>query len=236
MSVGLVIVSHSSAIARGVVELAGQMAPHVILAAAGGTDDGGIGTSFARVNTALELADSGDGVIVLCDLGSAVLLAETAVDFLTDDARARTRIVDAPLVEGAVAAAVAAETGGDLGAVQRAAETAWVRSGGIGEADPQSGPQAVSEAETASDPAIVTAETVLVNPSGLHARPAAEFVKLAAKYRATVTVNGTDAKSLLRIMSLGLSAGSTVQLSAEGTDAAEAVAALVALVDSGFGE
>ena len=83
---------------------------------------------------------------------------------------------------------------------------------------------------------VVIASTVLVNPSGLHARPAAEFVKLAAKFRAAVTVNGTDAKSLLRIMSLGLSAGTAVQLTAEGPDAGEAIPALIALIDSGFGE
>lgn len=231
MTVGLVIVSHSAAIAGGVVELAGQMASEVTIVAAGGTDDDGIGTSFTRVSAAFESADSGDGVIVLCDLGSAVLTAETAWDFLADDARSRVRIVDAPLVEGAVTAAVAANIGGDLDAVEHAAETAWIRA----EESVNSG---ASEAEPVVPTAIdvVTASTVLVNPSGLHARPAAEFVKLAAKFRAAVTVNGTDAKSLLRIMSLGLSVGTSVHLTAEGEDAAEAIPALVALIDSGFGE
>ncbi|MFA4841706.1 MAG: dihydroxyacetone kinase phosphoryl donor subunit DhaM, partial [Agrococcus sp.] len=112
MSVGLVIVSHSARIAEGVVELAAQMAPSVVIVAAGGTDDGGIGTSFDRVQAALGEAESGDGVVVLCDLGSAVLTAETAVDF--SDAPERIRIADAPIVEGAVAAAVAAEAGDDL--------------------------------------------------------------------------------------------------------------------------
>ena len=94
--------------------LAAQMAPTASLVAAGGTDDGRIGTSFDRVSAGIAEADSGDGVVVLCDLGSAILTAETALDFLDDDVRARVRIVDAPLVEGGVAAAVAAESGDDL--------------------------------------------------------------------------------------------------------------------------
>ena len=87
------------------------MAPTAALVAAGGTDDGRIGTSFDLVSAGIGEADSGDGVVVLCDLGSAILTAETALDFLDDDVRARVRIVDAPLVEGGVAAAVAAEAG-----------------------------------------------------------------------------------------------------------------------------
>src|SRR5689334_13142688 len=103
--VGLVLVSHSAAIAEGLAALAGQMAPSTTLVPAGGTDDGGIGTSFDRVSAALAEAESGSGVVVLCDLGSAYLTAETALDFLDDEARASVRIVQAPLVEGAVAAA-----------------------------------------------------------------------------------------------------------------------------------
>ncbi|MCR8672099.1 dihydroxyacetone kinase phosphoryl donor subunit DhaM, partial [Agrococcus sp. HG114] len=112
MTVGLAIVSHSQRLAEGVREVAAQMAPGVAIVAAGGTDDGGIGTSFDRVQRSLVEADSGDGVVVLCDLGSAVLTARTALDFA--EAAERIRIADAPLVEGAVAAAVAAEGGAAL--------------------------------------------------------------------------------------------------------------------------
>ncbi|MEG8036373.1 HPr family phosphocarrier protein [Sphingomonas sp. LR61] len=76
----------------------------------------------------------------------------------------------------------------------------------------------------------------LVNETGLHARPAAEFVKTAAKYDAAVRVNGVDAKSLLAIMALALPKGATVSIEARGTDAQVAVDALVELVRSGFGE
>jgi phosphoenolpyruvate---glycerone phosphotransferase subunit DhaM len=227
VSVGIVFVSHSSKIAEGLVDLARQMAPSVALLPAGGTDEDGIGTSFQKVSAAIEEADSGDGVVVLCDLGSAILTAETALDFLED--ASRIRIVDAPLVEGGVAASVAAEGGGDLDDVVASAATA-------AEALP-SGPEGSAAAESASaDTGAVTDTATLINREGLHARPAAEFVKLAGTFEAAVTVNGVDAKSLLRIMSLGLTAGDEVALSATGPQAGDAVRALATLIRSGFGE
>ncbi|MFS2032209.1 dihydroxyacetone kinase phosphoryl donor subunit DhaM, partial [Curtobacterium sp. CT11-45] len=124
MTVGILIVSHSAAIATGTVELARQMAADVPLVAAGGTDDGGIGTSFEAITAGIEeLADT-EAVVVLCDLGSAYLTTDTALDFLDDDVRARVHVSQAPLVEGAVAAAVAAQTGGDVDAVLAAAASA----------------------------------------------------------------------------------------------------------------
>ena len=120
--VGIVVVSHSAKIATGTVELAGQMAGGVRIEAAGGTDDGGLGTDAGRIAEAIEAADDGDGVLVLVDLGSAVLSASMAIeDLVGDDLRARTRIADAPVVEGAVVAAVQAGTGSDLEAVAQAA-------------------------------------------------------------------------------------------------------------------
>ncbi|BDZ47314.1 dihydroxyacetone kinase phosphoryl donor subunit DhaM [Naasia aerilata] len=234
-SVGLVLVSHSAKIAEGLVELARQMAPTVALVAAGGTDEGGIGTSFDRVTAAIDEADHGDGVAIFCDLGSAILTAETALDFLEDPSR--VRIVDAPLVEGAVAGAVAAEGGGSLDDVVAAGESARgaeLQRAGAGSSPPGGASPSGSPVAAQSGP--VTETATLVNREGLHARPAAEFVKLAGSFDAQVTVNGVDAKSLLGIMSLGLTAGDAVELSATGPQAAEAVGALGALVRSGFGE
>jgi len=118
--VGIVIVSHSAQVADGTVALAGQMAgPDVPLEGAGGTPDGGLGTDAERIEAAVDAADRGDGVIVLGDLGSAILTARA----VTED-REGVRLVDAPLVEGAIAAAVSASAGLALDDVVRAAEEA----------------------------------------------------------------------------------------------------------------
>ncbi|RFA13394.1 hypothetical protein B7R21_08265 [Subtercola boreus] len=249
--VGLVFVSHSEKIASGLVELAAQMAPGTALVAAGGTDEGGIGTSFEKVTAAIAEADSGEGVVVLCDLGSAILTAETALDFLDDEVRERVRIVDAPLVEGAVAASVTAETGGSLAAVVAAAESARGAFGDV----PGQGPVGMGAAGTgvAGTGAVgaasgaggdrdggadtsLTRTVTIVNRDGLHARPAAEFVKLANSYNQKVTIDGKDSKSLLGIMSLGLVRGATATLTAADESARPALDALVALIESGFGE
>ena len=121
--VGIVLVSHSSRLAEGVAELAGQVSGGTVtIVAAGGTDDGGLGTSAAKVEAALVRADSGAGVLVLPDLGSAVL---TVRALLAELPEAAVTIADAPFVEGAVAATVTAAAGADLRAVAKAAEEAW---------------------------------------------------------------------------------------------------------------
>jgi PTS hybrid protein len=125
VSVGLVVVSHSAKVAEGVVELAAQMAAEVRIRAAGGTADGGIGTDATLIAEAVEAADDGDGVLVLVDLGSAVLSAQLAIDELVDQGRrSRVRISEAPLVEGAVIGAVQASTGSALDEVDEAARAA----------------------------------------------------------------------------------------------------------------
>ena len=240
MTVGILIVSHSAAIATGTVELARQMAADVPLVAAGGTDDGGIGTSFEAITAGIEELADADAVVVLCDLGSAYLTTDTALDFLDDDARARVHVSQAPLVEGAVAAAVASQTGGHVDAVLAAAASAAASEADASRSSSPSGDQpggAVPADGTGPVDDVAASESVeLVNESGLHARPAAEFVKTAARYEASVRVNGVDAKSLLAIMALALPKGATVTIEGSGPDAQDAVEALVALVRSGFGE
>jgi len=121
--VGLVVVSHSSQIAEGTAELAGQMAgPEVRIVAAGGMADGSIGTDAARIAEALQAADAGAGVVVLADLGSAVLSTRTALELL--DNPEGVRLSRGPIVEGAVMAAVQASTGSTLDEVLEAAEAA----------------------------------------------------------------------------------------------------------------
>ena len=121
--VGIVIVSHSADIAAGTVALAAQMAgDEVRIEAAGGAPDGGLGTDSTRVEAAIAAAEQGDGVVILGDLGSAIL---TARHVLEDHAsNGSVRLVDAPLVEGAVAAAVVSSAGRPLAEVASAAEEA----------------------------------------------------------------------------------------------------------------
>jgi PTS hybrid protein len=120
--VGLVLVSHSEDIARGLADLAGQMAgPDVVIETAGGLPDGGLGTDDDRVRDAIRHADSGDGVVVVGDLGSAIL---TVRHVLERNFNGRVLLADAPLVEGAVSAAVIASTGADVNQVAAAAEEA----------------------------------------------------------------------------------------------------------------
>ncbi|WP_335976537.1 MULTISPECIES: dihydroxyacetone kinase phosphoryl donor subunit DhaM [Streptomycetaceae] len=120
--VGIVLVSHSPELAAGLRSLLGQIGSAAVpVAVAGGTDDGRIGTSYARIAAAVKDADRGAGVLVLPDLGSSVLTARAVLE---DHPREGVVIADAPFVEGAVAAAVTAAAGADLTAVLTAATEA----------------------------------------------------------------------------------------------------------------
>jgi len=121
--VGIVLVSHSVQLAQGAADLAGQVSGGIVrVLAAGGTEDGELGTSAEKVARAVADAEAGAGVLVLPDLGSAVL---TVRAMLEDMPGARVVLADAPFVEGAVAATVTAAAGADLKAVATAAEEAW---------------------------------------------------------------------------------------------------------------
>ncbi len=125
MTVGIVIVSHSARLAEGVAELAGQMAQgKVAIAVAGGASDGSLGTSVEKIVAALHEVDGPDGTIVLLDLGSAVMATEMAVEAFAMDQPHRILISSAPLVEGAVIAAVEASIGNSLDEVAEAAADA----------------------------------------------------------------------------------------------------------------
>ena len=122
--VGIVIVSHSWKIAEGICDLAREMAQeHHGIIPAGGLDDGSIGTDAARIMNAVLEADDGEGVIILADIGSGIMSAETAIELLADEGHeVRAVIADAPVVEGAICAAVEAAGNGSLDAVLSAAE------------------------------------------------------------------------------------------------------------------
>lgn len=241
MTVGLVIVSHSSKIADGLVELAGQMAPDVTIIAAGGTADSPprIGTSLEKVQKGLIEADQGDGVVVLTDLGSAVMTAEMTLEFLSPAARSRIRLPRAALVEGAVAAAVRAQSGGTVTEVAAEAETAVVSI------DPESLEPFVSHAAAAPGApvpirdyggAVVSGSWTVPNRMGLHARPAAVIARALTDLDAEVSVNGVDGKSVMLLMSLALGEGAELRAEATGPQAQEAIDYIGREVTAGFGE
>lgn len=241
VTTALVVVSHSAALASGVVEVAAQMAPDVKIRPAGGTQDGGIGTSYELVEQAVSalLGEGAGGVVLLTDLGSATLTAEAVLEALEDP---RAQVADAPLVEGAVAAAVAAQGGADVAAVVAAAGTARGapqssdgEPAGTAAAAPPTDPSAAPDAAEPDDDAVRRTLT-LHNPLGLHARPAALVARMAADHDAAVRLNGVDAASVLALMALGLTAGAEVALSATGPQAHEAVDAIATEVEGGFGE
>lgn len=239
MSVRLVVVSHSDKIADGAVELAGQMAPDVQILAAGGTGDGRIGTSLERVMGALDAAAGPDGTVVLADLGSAVMTAESAIEFA--EGPGEVLLADAPVVEGLVAAAVAAQSGADAKAVKEAAEAVVATFAGAGRM--QAG-QAVGAAGTAAGQATEAAPTTpeasgdfeLVNQAGMHARPAAKIAGGISALDAEVMINGIDASSMTGLMTLAAGKGTVLRVEASGPDAEKAVEYVGDLVRSGFGE
>jgi PTS hybrid protein len=123
--IGLVLVSHSTGIAEGLAELVAQIAgPEVRIVAAGGGPDGTLGTDGGRVLAALREGTASGSVVVLVDIGSSVLSVRSALEELSAAERERVFVADAPLVEGAVAAGVAASTGCPSAEVVRAAEEA----------------------------------------------------------------------------------------------------------------
>ena len=126
MTVGLVIVSHSARLAEGVAELAEQMAQgKVRIGVAGGASEGALGTSVEKIIAALHQVDGPDGVLVLLDLGSAVMATEMAAEAFAQESQHRVVISPAPLVEGAVIAAVEASIGNNLQEVVEAAASAY---------------------------------------------------------------------------------------------------------------
>ncbi|HEV7647844.1 MAG TPA: dihydroxyacetone kinase phosphoryl donor subunit DhaM [Actinophytocola sp.] len=221
-TVGLVVVSHSAKLAEGVVEVAAQMAPDVAVVAAGGLPDGGIGTDFEAVDAAVDRAEAGAGVVLLYDLGSARMVAELALESRADPDAAV--LVDAPLVEGTVAAAVAAQGGAPLADVAAAARTA-----------------AGAEIEAEARPGAAEQTRVrLANEVGLHARPAALLARTLSDVDAQVTVRlgdaSVDGRSVLALMALGARKGDELVVSATGPAAAEALRTVEDLVARDFGE
>jgi phosphocarrier protein FPr len=221
-----------------VCKLAEQVARgRVRLAAAGGTADPEhpFGADAMQVLAAIESVYGDDGVLVLMDLGSAVLSAETALEFLPEEKRARVRLCGAPLVEGAVAAAALAAAGATLDETIREAQDALAgKASQLGTAPPALVAAVKSKAERLVE---------VVNAHGLHARPAAQLVRLARRFEARVSIENVtrasgpaDAAGINAVLGLAARQGHVLRLCAGGVDARAAVDALAAFIASGCGE
>ncbi|WP_454174800.1 phosphoenolpyruvate--protein phosphotransferase [Gordonia sputi] len=238
---GLVVVSHSRALADAAVALASEMlhGSTTRIAVAAGLDAETFGTDATAIVDAIEKADDGQGVVVLMDLGSAVLSAELALELIDPEVRERTVLSAAPLVEGLMAAAVTAASGAspsDVAAEAAQALTPKRSALGVVEEDvPASG----EDMSPGGESAVVEVE----NPHGLHARPAARLVTEARQFDAEVTLRNLDtgagpasATSLSQVAGLAVRCGQHLEIDASGPDAQAAVEHLTTLARNRFGE
>lgn len=242
--IGIVVVSHSPALADAAIALATAMLGRghrpAVLAAAG-TSEGETGTDAVAIADAIASADSGDGVLVLLDLGSAILSAEMALEFLDLDLAERVRLSPAPLVEGLVAAVVTAAGGAPL------AVCAAEAMGGLNAKAQHLGAGASGSVQDATapweQPLALSYRAVIDLPHGLHARPAAALTTtlgrfdVAARARnASTRTPWADACSVTGLAGLGLGPGEEIEVELSGPDADAARDAVAALVADRFGE
>jgi multiphosphoryl transfer protein len=243
--VGIVIVSHSRQLALGVRELAAQMVQgQVPLAVAGGVDDAEnpLGTDVMSVHQAIESVYSETGVVILMDMGSALMSAEMALEFLSPEQRHNIRLCEAPLVEGAIAAVVCAAAGGNIEQVlTEAREALTAKASQLGINIPTT--LQLEDFQEPLDTYTKEIHIAVSNRMGLHARPAAQFVATSSHFEAQIKVKNLTkntgyvrADSINQVAMLGVRHGHELAICATGIDADEAIAALKALVESNFGE
>ncbi|WP_099063271.1 dihydroxyacetone kinase phosphoryl donor subunit DhaM [Serratia sp. BW106] len=238
--INIVVVSHSALLARGVEELALQMmrGDDCKLVLAAGVDDADhpIGTDAIKVMEAIESVADGVGIVVLMDLGSALLSAETAIDLLDPSLAAKVKLCSAPLVEGTLAAVVAANAGAGLEQVLAEAQ------GALQAKQAQLGEAATPVANSVELP-LTQGKSVswtVQNPHGLHARPAARLAETLAPFDAELVLEKqgqcANPRSLNQLALLLVRHGDTIRLIADGPQADQALAAFSALAEQHFGE
>ncbi|WP_214366688.1 phosphoenolpyruvate--protein phosphotransferase [Pseudonocardia sp. H11422] len=242
---GIVVVSHSRALADAAVALAGEMVhdQDVRMVVAAGLDDTTFGTDAVQILDAVTEADRGDGVVVLMDLGSAVLSAELALDMLDDEVRERTLLCAAPLVEGLVVAAVAAAGSSSPAEVAAEAEAALqAKQAHVGTA-PVPPPAEPAPRDDVAEPDGIEGSFTVTNVHGLHARPAARLVRQVAALDARVQLRNATAgsawvpaTSLSKVATLAALQGHEVEVRAAGPQARTCLDELIALAADAFGE
>jgi len=240
--VGLVIVSHSRELANALVNLVKQVASTkipMVVAAGVGENRTEFGTDAVEISEAITSVYSPDGVLVLMDLGSAVLSAQMATELLPPEMAEHIRFCSAPLIEGSIAAAVQIGLGGTLDAVCKEAKQALLpKQEQIG--DPSDVQPVKQTVITENGKQLVL---TLHNLHGLHARPAARFVQTVASFNAEVTVanltNGkgpVSARSLNSVATLGAVEEHQIRITASGPESDSVLDAIKMLVDNNFGE
>ncbi|MFV0452642.1 MAG: putative PEP-binding protein [Propioniciclava sp.] len=243
--IGVVVVCHSRSLAEAAVSFACAVdqteTPRVQIAA--GTEDGSLGTDALAIRRAIVAADSGDGVLVLLDLGSALLSAELGTEFLPDDLADRVRITPAPLVEGLVAV-LAAAPGTDLAGADEAARSALTAKERHVDGEEPARPLLIRRPPVAptSRRSIVWRAPV-TNPRGLHLRPAASIATALAEVDADVELSNAStgagpapARSLSKVTALQVSRGQVLQARIRGPEAAQAREVLADLSARNFGD
>ncbi|MGB8352741.1 MAG: phosphoenolpyruvate--protein phosphotransferase [Chthoniobacteraceae bacterium] len=244
--VGIVIVSHSRPLAIAardiILATAGKDLP-VAVAAGAGEDHCDFGTDAMEILEAVNSVMSDEGVLVLMDMGSAVLSAETALDFLDEEVRARVLLSSAPLIEGGVAAGVAAHLGASL------KETAREAAGGLRQkmehlpADDEAVPPIVDAPQPAGQGPVPSITLVLTNEHGFHARPVARFIKECARLDAEITVENlttgkgpASGRSFGALTALEILQGQEMRVNARGPQAEQALEAVRKLAAERFGD
>jgi phosphoenolpyruvate-protein phosphotransferase/dihydroxyacetone kinase phosphotransfer subunit len=241
--VGLVLVSHSRRLAETAVDLIKRtVAPDIPIAAAGGVGDdrAELGTDALDIQEAILSVRSPEGVLVLMDMGSAILSAETAKELISLEMTDPLVLCSAPLVEGSIAAAVQIQIGSSLSEVTAAAQQ------GLAPKQEQladsPAPQAPTSTETVAGSGKVL-EVTIQNEHGLHLRPAANLIKTLAPFKATVQLENQSAKrgpigvkSLVDLGRLQVRKGDQVRFTIGGPEQEAAWFAINELVQSNFGE
>lgn len=239
--VSIVLVSHSTDLSAAVKALADQQIQgRASIVAVGGSDNPfqPFGTDPIAIADAIQSVYSEDGVLVLMDLGSAVISGQVALDLLEPEKRAHVHLSSGPFVEGAMAAAVQASIGVDLDAVVREAEEAMQAKVVVLQdlAEDATELHSSRSSHAAEDPAAYTAsaDVIVVNPAGLHFGPAARFIQTAANFHAEVRVTNlttgagpAPASRFNRLLSLGIEKDHQIRIEAVGQDADTAVNLLV---------
>ncbi|RSB19163.1 dihydroxyacetone kinase phosphoryl donor subunit DhaM [Citrobacter farmeri] len=242
--VNLVIVSHSARLGEGVGELAQQMlmGDGCKIAIASGIDDpqNPIGTDPIKVMEAIESVADTDHVLVMMDIGSALLSAETALDLLDPTIAAKVRLCAAPLVEGTLAATVSAAAGADIDKVIADAMNALeAKREQLGLPSSASEPR-ITPSFCAQEASAKSVSVVIKNPNGLHVRPASRLVASLSAFNADLLLekNGkcVTPDSLNQISLLQVRCHDTVRLLASGEQADDALAAFSRLAAENFGE